>query len=155
MDIFNTMKVFHLENEIRGLKLEIRIKDAEITTLKKDLAPYVTYKPCETYGKWFHYQKYTLKDAEQEICLLKLLLRVLEGELGSEKTELAKKKYEALPELVKNNTKPMIGGDIQMRVPFMMLGMILLTGWLFYIGHVSAGMLALFATIPIALVESD
>jgi len=155
MDIFNTMKVFHLENEIRGLKLEIRIKDAEIAALRKDLAPYMVYKYREGCGNNVRYQKYTLKDAEQEICLLKLLLRVLEGELGSEKTELAKKKYEALPELVKNNTKPMIGGDIQMRVPFMMLGMILLTGWLFYIGHVSAGMLALFATIPIALVESD
>ena len=89
MDIFNTRKVYHLENEIRGLKLDIRIKDAEIDALRKDLAPYVTYKPCEKYGKRSHYlKKYTLKDAEQEICLLKLLLRVLEGELGSEKTEL-------------------------------------------------------------------
>lgn len=111
MDIFNTRKVYHLENEIRGLKLDIRIKDAEIDALRKDLAPYVTYKPCEKYGKRSHHQKYTLKDAEQEICLLKLLVRVLEGELGSEKTELAKKKYETLLDLVKNNTKPMIGGD--------------------------------------------
>ena len=110
MDIFNTRKVFHLENEIQDLKFDVRIKDEEISTLRTDLAPYVTYKPYEKYGKR-SYQKYTLKDAEQEICLLKLLLRVLEGELGSEKTELAKKKYEALLDLVKSNTEPMIGGD--------------------------------------------
>lgn len=111
MDIFNTRKVYHLENEIHDLKFTIRIKDEEITTLRTDLAPYVTYKPCEKYGKRPQYKKYTLKDAEQEICSLKLLVSVLEGELGSEKTELAKKKYEALLDLVKSNTEPMIGGD--------------------------------------------
>lgn len=42
-----------------------------------------------------------------------------------------------------------------MRVPFMTLGMILLTGWLFYIGHVSAGILALIFAVLVALVESD
>ena len=42
-----------------------------------------------------------------------------------------------------------------MRIPFMTLGMILLTGWLFYIGHVDAGVLAMIFAVSIALVESD
>ena len=42
-----------------------------------------------------------------------------------------------------------------MRIPFMTLGMILLTGWLFYIGRGDAGILAMIFAVLIALVESD
>lgn len=42
-----------------------------------------------------------------------------------------------------------------MKIPFMTLGMIILTGWLFYINRGDAGLLTLTFIIIVALIESD
>ena len=111
MDLFNRQKVKLLEEKITNLNCTVKIRNEYIANLERDLAPYVTYKQS---GKWN--KKYTLLESEKENLELKLYISVLEGELGLEKTEIAKNKCTALSELTekisefaKNNT--LIGGD--------------------------------------------
>lgn len=110
MDLFNRQKVKELEEKITTLNCTVKIRNGVIAELEKDLALYVTYRQS---GKWN--KKYTLLESEKENLELKLYISVLEGELGSEKTEIAKKKCTALGELAektsefaKNNT--LVGG---------------------------------------------
>lgn len=100
MDLFNKKKIKELENKIYWLGIDVHYKELTIKELKKDLAPYITNKDN---GFGWPLIKYTLRDAERDIRERDLYISVLEGELGLEKTASAKKKYEALKEIVKND----------------------------------------------------